>query len=364
MKDKCELVNQGFRTGKCLIKKDEKKTRACEITLKFDGPTPLRLIKSAHLSRPEHYFSIYQSGCNLACKKCHSWTFSQLPDGEWLSPDDILKISEDYAETVTVFEPRKKATSYHATDLCRGCGTCVGLSLADLLKLNLNKEKFSLKATGKKGKLCPGKVKPSEIILSPQGYGPARNIIGFTGGDLGCRTEFYTACAIKIKEKIPSMWILFETNGYGLTPKNLDNLQTAGIDSFWLDIKAFDNDVHKKLTGCSNERILKLPEEMTKRNFTLEVLSLFIPGWVETDQLKKIASIIADISKEIPFCILAFFPQFKMNDVRKPTLDEMLEAYMAAKEAGLENVRLGNLGMFLKSDDDFTTLLEKAPDAV
>ena len=43
------------------------------------------------------------------------------------------------------------------------------------------------------------------------------------------------------------MWVLFETNGYGLTPKNLDLFRKSGIDAFWLDIKAWDNEKEYKL---------------------------------------------------------------------------------------------------------------------
>ncbi|RLI87278.1 MAG: hypothetical protein DRO98_04330 [Archaeoglobales archaeon] len=68
----------------------------------------------------------------------------------------------------------------------------------------------------------------------PQGFGPARNIVAFTGGDLACHPEFYAKSTEKIKELDIDLCVLFETNGYGLTPKNLDLFKKAGIDSFWL----------------------------------------------------------------------------------------------------------------------------------
>jgi len=53
--------------------------------------------------------------------------------------------------------------------------------------------------------------------------------------------------------------VLFETNDYGLTPENLDLFREAKTDSFWLDIKAYDDAANRNLTGASNEWILKLP---------------------------------------------------------------------------------------------------------
>jgi pyruvate-formate lyase-activating enzyme len=152
---------------------------------------------------------------------------------------------------------------------------------------------------------------------------------------------------------------LIETNGYGLTPKNLDRLQRAGVDAFWLDIKAYRDDVHRWLTGCSNESILRLPEEMLRRNFTIEVLSLYIPGVVETDQLAAIARLLVRVDAHIPFTILAFFPEYQMKENRPPSLPEMITAFTEVKATGLEYVRLGNTGIFAREEKDYQQLLEK-----
>jgi len=152
---------------------------------------------------------------------------------------------------------------------------------------------------------------------------------------------------------------LIETNGYGLTPDNLDVLKDAGVDSFWLDIKAYDGTDHKWLTGCFNRHILKLPEEIVKRGFVLEVLSLYIPNLVETAQLKKIARLLFDIDPKIPFTILAFFPEHQMKRYKSPKVSEMISAYNEVKAVGLVNVRLGNTGIFASSEEDHYLLKEK-----
>jgi pyruvate-formate lyase-activating enzyme len=218
--------------------------------------------------------------------------------------------------------------------------------------------------TGKRSERCPGKLKPEQVVVSPQGYGPARNIIAFTGGDLACQPEFYTQCAERIKELDSNLWILFETNGYGLTPKNLDRFKQAGIDAFWLDIKAWDKEVHKELTGVENDWVLKLPREIVDRGFTLEVLSLYIPGIVEADQIQKIAELLASVNDSIPFTILAFFPQYKLKHMHSPSLKQMLDAYHLTKQAGLKNVKLGNLGQFVKTREDYDILVKYAGDAI
>ena len=335
---KCNLIKQGYPQGNCFIEVEQGKSPACEATLKKTDTGFLRLISAVHLSRPENYLSIYQSGCNFSCRKCHSWNFTKIAKGDWWSAADVLKACKEYEKEVTVREPRDRATAFHAHDSCRGCGACV--------------------MYGKRSALCPKVIQKKEIVLSPQGWGPARNIVAFTGGDLTCRPEFYVECTRLVKAET-QLWVLVETNGYGLTPQNLDALKEAGVDSFWLDIKAYDGTDHKWLTGCFNRNILKLPGEIVKRGFVLEVLSLYIPNLVETLQLKKIAQLIFDVDPEIPFTILAFFPEYQMKRYKSPKISEMIEAYMGAKAAGLRNVRLGNAGIFASSEQDYDLLKKK-----
>jgi pyruvate-formate lyase-activating enzyme len=247
-------------------------------------------------------------------------------------------MAADYELCVTVREPRERATQWHATDLCRHCGSCV--------------------VRGTRGDLCPGKLDPSQVRSSPQGYGPARNIIAFTGGDLTCRAEFYAQATERIKQACQDkMWVLLETNGYGLTPGNLDTLASAGLDSFWLDIKAHDRKIYRRLCGTRNESILEAPARILDRGFVLEVLSLYIPGWVETDQLVRIAELLRGVDAGIPFTILAFFPEYKLGKNRPPTLMEMLHVYSAVREVGLKRVKLGNCGVFARSGEEWNLLI-------
>jgi pyruvate formate lyase activating enzyme len=313
--------------------------RACNITLRYDEKSGYeRLIKSLLLSRPEDYLSIYQSGCNHTCLKCHSHEFSKVATGEWMSPEDIATVVKKYKEFITVFEPKEAATSWHAHRLCRHCGSCL--------------------MYGKPSENCPRVLKPEQVLVSPQGFGPARNIVAFTGGDILCRPEFYISAARRIKEISEDIWVLLETNGYGLTEKNLTLFADGGIDSFWLDIKAYSEDVYRKLCGTTNRHILESVERIVNHGFTLEVLTLFIPGLVETEEHVKIAELVADISSEIPFTLLAFFPFYRLlgPQYRSPTAVEMAASFKSIKDAGLTNVRLGNLGVFVKDQDDIEFL--------
>lgn len=337
----CRLVKQGFKPGSCLTYYEGEWKPACRVTLMWRDSTPHRLIYSYAHKSPEQYLSIYQSGCNWSCKKCHSWRFTRYASGAWMSPKDIARISEEYymRNRENIYkEPRSNATSWHAHELCRGCGSCILL--------------------GRRSKYCPGKLSLDKItLLDDLTWGPARNIISFTGGDLACQPEFYAESAKEIKSLGLDLWVLFETNGYGLTPGTLDLLRDAGVDSFWLDIKAYDDKVHRRLTGVSNEWVLKLPAEIIDRGFVLEVSTVYIPGWVEEDQIREIAGLLSGVDPYIPYAIIAFIPEYELKDVQPPNFEQMVRAYEAARDAGLKNVRLGNIGIFVRTEEEYETLV-------
>ncbi len=221
---------------------------------------------------------------------------------------------------------------FHAEDLCRACGACV--------------------LRGRRSPLCPGAIRPEQVLLSGQGFGPARNLVAFTGGDLTCRPEYYAEAASAIRARAPGVHVLVETSGVALDRQGLEILREGGVEAFWLDIKAFDPEVHRELTGFDNRNVLAAPALMREMGFTFEVLSLLIPGLVEEDQLVRIAELVAAVDADIPFTLLAFFPAYKMSDDRAPTFEEMRKAGRALLKAGLRNVRLGNFGVFCQTDEE------------
>jgi pyruvate formate lyase activating enzyme len=77
---------------------------------------------------------------------------------------------------------------------------------------------------------------------------------------------------------------------------------------------------------------------------------------VEAEELGRIANRLAAVDPNIPFTILAFFPQYKMKDFETPTVEDIVRAYENAKTAGLSSIRLGNLGVFANGVEDYRYL--------
>jgi pyruvate formate lyase activating enzyme len=144
--------------------------------------------------------------------------------------------------------------------------------------------------------------------------------------------------------------ICWETAGL-MHPKLLDravahSFHTGGCIKF--DLKAFDEELHLAMSGVSNRRTLENFARAARRfrdrpNPPLVVAStLLVPGYVDANQVAKIARFIACIDPGIPYSLLAFAPQFLMSDLPHTSVDHAFEAEQAAQEAGLDRVRLGN----------------------
>jgi pyruvate formate lyase activating enzyme len=144
--------------------------------------------------------------------------------------------------------------------------------------------------------------------------------------------------------------VCWETNGM-MHAKLLDaavrySLATGGCLKF--DLKAFDEEVHLALTGVSNQRTLENFARAARRfdersEPPLIVAStLLVPGYIEADQVARIANFIASLNVHIPYALLGFAPSFYLHDLPCTSVQHALEAEAAARAAGLVNVRIGN----------------------
>ena len=71
-------------------------------------------------------------------------------------------------------------------------------------------------------------------MFSPRALAQPGTLSPSQAGILTCCPQFYVEYARLIKTQT-KLWVLIETNGYGLTSQNLDRLQASGVDTFhWM----------------------------------------------------------------------------------------------------------------------------------
>jgi pyruvate formate lyase activating enzyme len=145
--------------------------------------------------------------------------------------------------------------------------------------------------------------------------------------------------------------ICWETNG-SMHPGLLKQAAELSFDSggcIKFDLKAWSEALHIALCGVSNRRTLEnfelLSKYINKRPSPPFLLAstLLVPGYIDKEEVSRIAAFISSLSPDIPYSLLAFHPQFLMNDLPPTSERHARECLSEAKAQGLRNVRLGNV---------------------
>lgn len=175
----------------------------------------------------------------------------------------------------------------------------------------------------------------------------------FFGGDPSAQVPFAIVAARRMLDisRGRIFRVCWETNGSmssRLIKKICElSLHSGGCVKF--DLKAYDDNLHKALTGSSNRQTLenfKLAYQLTEERQDpppLIASTLMVPGYVESDEVYAIARFIASIDQNIPYSLLAFHPAFLMNDLRTTSKESAISCLNAAREAGLVSVNVGNV---------------------
>jgi pyruvate formate lyase activating enzyme len=77
--------------------------------------------------------------------------------------------------------------------------------------------------------------------------------------------------------------------------------------------------------------------------------TLLVPGYVDVDEIGRLARFIAEVEPRVPYALLAFAPNFFMSDLPATSIAHAREAEAAARAAGLRDVRLGNIHLLSKA---------------
>ncbi len=175
--------------------------------------------------------------------------------------------------------------------------------------------------------------------------------ICYFGGDPSPQMPFaLRASELALERREGGVRICWETNGSmhpGLLRRAMDlSLESGGCVKF--DLKAFTPSLHRALCGVDNARTLENFSYAASRIRErpdpppLVASTLLVPGYVEAEEVARIASFIASLDSGIPYSLLAFHPQHAMRDLPVTSRRQAEECLAAAREAGLTRLHLGN----------------------
>jgi pyruvate formate lyase activating enzyme len=132
----------------------------------------------------------------------------------------------------------------------------------------------------------------------------------------------------------------FVSNG-NATPEALDYLQ-PWIKAYKVDLKGF-SDRHYRQLGGTLEQVLKTIRMVHERGIWLEVVTLVIPGFNDSEaELRGAAQFLASVSRDIPWHVTGFHKDYKMTEPENTQANELTRAAEIGAEEGLRFVYAGN----------------------
>jgi pyruvate formate lyase activating enzyme len=148
-----------------------------------------------------------------------------------------------------------------------------------------------------------------------------------------------------VKNEMGAETMLGHTNGCNLSLANLDGANVG--------LKAWDEKIHKEMTGIEKSKIFGEFTAAAKRGMKLSANIIYIPGLVEIDQIEATAEYIASFGN-IPFHIMGYIP-VPGQHYRRPTREEMEEAKRVVQRH-IPDVRYSHLSpeevLSLERNDD------------
>jgi pyruvate formate lyase activating enzyme len=133
----------------------------------------------------------------------------------------------------------------------------------------------------------------------------------------------------------------YVSNGNG-TPEVVDYIR-PWVSLYKVDLKSF-RDRHYRELGGTLERVLWTVRALYERGFWLEIVTLVIPGFNDSDEeLGDIARFLVSVSADIPWHVTAFHRDYKMPAPAATDARVLLRAAEIGASAGLRFVYAGNL---------------------
>ncbi len=269
-----------------------------------------RLIPFSSVDGPGNRFAIFLQGCMFNCLYCHN-------------PETIND--------------------------CIHCGICVPFCHSDALAIENGKVIYHSENCTQCDeciKNCPHLSSPKVLDLSAEEVmdeirkvRPFIRGITVSGGECTLQKEFLITLFQLAKDEGLSTFI--DTNG-GVPLWNAYALMDL-TDGVMLDVKAFDGEQHRALTGVRNENVLKNLTYCAESGKLFEVRTVVLQGDFGSEStVENVAEIIAKIDQHVRYKLIKY-RHFGVRDeylpmLARPADEQMLRLKEIVRMKGLTDV--------------------------
>ena len=271
-----------------------------------------KIIHSSVVDGPGNRAAVFLQGCNYTCGYCHN-------------PETINR--------------------------CVNCGKCVEACPASALSYEEKKVAWDDSKCCECDKcleVCPNLSTPKtkeytaqEVMELLKTDIPFVRGITVSGGECSLQRDFVVELFKLVKEKKKST--LMDSNGsYDYTA---DEELMSVCDGVMLDVKAWDDEEHKKLTGYSSQMVIDNAIKLAKAGKLEEIRTVVVPGYLDNEKtVDGITKALAPLQGEKPlrYRISAYRPfgvrEPYLSQMQSPTREELERLADIARNNGISDI--------------------------
>lgn len=179
---------------------------------------------------------------------------------------------------------------------------------------------------------------PQDIVSVCKAKGA--RLIAFTYNEPSIWFEYaYDIAKLAKEDGIQSVYV---SNGFE-SREQLEYIKNV-ISAANIDLKSFRDETYRKVMKGRVEPVKATIRYLYEHGVIVEVTTLLVPGSNDSsEEIRDIAEFIAGISRDIPWHISAFHPDYKMMDVGRTPPEAIDRACKIGIEAGLKYIYAGNV---------------------
>lgn len=278
-----------------------------------------KILPFSAVDGPGNRSVIFLQGCDFNCKYCHNpETRARCVHCGICVPVCPTNALKEESVPVTEDAPYGLRVSWDPTR-CIDCGACLAACPHD---------------SSPKSRL----MIPSETLEAIAQYTPFLSGITVSGGECGLQPGYLQA--LLIASRAAGLPGLVDTNGsadFSMWPALVE-----AAEGFMLDVKAWDPDEHRSLTGIGNDMVKANLRFLLDAGKLYELRTVVAPTLLDAENtVRRVSAILADQDPSVRYKLIRFRPQgvrAAWRDTPQPD-DATMEALAGiARETGLKNV--------------------------
>ncbi len=190
-----------------------------------------------------------------------------------------------------------------------------------------------------KTELCPYITLSPEEVVQKTAEAKSR-IISYTYTEPTIFYEYMLDTAkLAKKQGIKNVIV---SNGF-INPEPLKEL-CKYIDAANIDLKSFSEKFYKEICDARLQPILDAIKILHENNIWIEITNLLVPTLNDKEaEIKKLATWVAKLDKNMPLHFSAFYPTYKLTHLPATSPEIIKKARQIALNAGLNYVYTGNI---------------------